>query len=229
MTSTLPKPLSVSIVVPTLNEEANMRPLLRTIRRALGDRSYDLLVVDGGSTDGTVDVARTFGARIFFDPNGKGAALRTGLGAAEGEVLVAIDADLSQQPRELPAFIRAIEDGYDICMGSRFMPGGKSYDITLIRSIGNRLLCSLVNLRFGTHFTDLCYGYRSFRKEAFERLGLRECGFGIEAELSIAASKCRMRVVEIPSIEKKRKFGEAKLQTLRDGYIVLRTIVKNVF
>jgi glycosyltransferase involved in cell wall biosynthesis len=219
----------VSIVVPTLNEEANMRPLLRTIRKALGDRNYDLLVVDGGSTDGTVEVARTFGARILFDSNGKGAALRTGLGAAEGEVLVAIDADLSQQPRELPAFIRAIEDGYDICMGSRFMPGGKSYDITLVRAVGNRVLCWLVNMRLGTQFTDLCYGYRSFRKGAFERLGLRECGFGIEAELSIAASKHKMRVLEIPSIEKKRKFGEAKLQTFRDGYAVLRTILKNVF
>lgn len=219
----------VSIVIPSLNEEKNMRPLLRTIGRALSGYRYDVVVVDGGSKDRTVEIARQCGARILFDLAGKGSALRTGLHAAEGEILIAMDADLSQHPRELPQFIRGIEAGYDICMGSRFMRGGKSYDITYLRALGNKLFCWFVNLRFQANYTDLCYGYRSFRKTVFDDLRLRESGFGIEAELSIVASKKKLRVLEVPSIEKKRRFGKAKLQTFKDGYAVLKAILKNSF
>ncbi|MGC9142958.1 MAG: hypothetical protein ACP5HF_03680, partial [Candidatus Micrarchaeia archaeon] len=112
-------------------------------------------------------------------------------------------------PNELRLLIAGIETGYDICMGSRFLTGGGTEDMPLIRKIGNKLFILLVNFIFKTHYTDLCYGYRSFTKDALRKLNLKEDKFGIETEISIKAAKLGLKVLEVPSLEKKRKAGEA--------------------
>ena len=86
----------------------------------------------------------------------------------------------------------------------------------------------LINLIWKAKYTDLCYGYRAFRKGVWERLNLRSKGFGIETEISIRAVKKKMKVLEIPSFEKKRKFGEGKLKTLKDGFQILKTILREL-
>ena len=93
---------------------------------------------------------------------------------------------------------------------------------------GNKVFVTLVNLIFHANYSDLCYGYRSFRKGAFQKLGLTEKGFGIEAEISIKAVKKGLRILEVPSMEKKRDLGEGKLRTFRDGFNILTTIFRNV-
>lgn len=206
-----------------------MRPLLKTIARALSGYEYDVIVVDGGSHDETVEIARRLGAQILRETSGKGAALRTGFDSARGDITIAIDADLSQRPGELIHFVRGLEGGHDVCLGSRFMAGAKSYDLTALRAIGNKVLCWLVNVRIGSRYTDLCYGYMGFKKGVFGELNLKEAGFGIEAEVHIKAFKKKLSILEIPSTEKKRKFGDAKLRTFHDGYAVLRTIINNSF
>ena len=218
----------ISVIIPTLNEEKNIGELIKGIGRHLRGKRYEIVIVDGHSKDKTVDIARRMGARILYDKVGKGSALIKGLNAAGGNIIVSMDADLSHEPRELDLLVDSIAIGYDICMGSRFMSGGGSEDISPLRYLGNKFFVFLVNSMFGSHYTDMCYGYRSFRKGVVKKLGLKERGFGIETEINIKAVKNHMKVLEIPSTEKKRKSGEGKLRTFRDGYVILSTILKNL-
>ncbi len=218
----------VSVVIPTLNEEKNIASLLRGVKEELAPYDYEIIVVDGHSKDRTVEIARKYGARIIYDGKGKGSALIKGLEAARGYIQISMDADLSHKPNELKLLIAGIESGYDICMGSRFMEGGASEDMPLLRILGNKFFLAMVNTLFNAHYSDLCYGYRSFKKGILKRLNLKEMGFGIETEISIKAAKNRMMIVEVPSVEKKRQFGDAKLRTFHDGFIILRTILGNI-
>ena len=217
----------VSVVIPTLNEAPNMGKLLEGIRQELAGTSYEVIIVDGGSTDRTVSIAKKHNVRILYDESGKGAALIKGLRAASGEILVSMDADLSHRPNEMKLLVDGIEIGYDVCMGSRFIAGGGTDDMPIIRVLGNRFFVWLVNTLFGANYSDLCYGYRSFKRQALHKLSLKERGFGIETEISIKAIKAGLRVMEIPSMEKKRVAGQAKLRTFRDGYVILKTIIRN--
>jgi glycosyltransferase involved in cell wall biosynthesis len=218
----------ISIVIPALNEGRNIGRVIAGVKRSLRGKRYEMIVVDGHSTDGTVRIARRMGARIVYDDVGKGAALIRGLNLARGSILVSMDADLSTDPTELGLLIQGIRVGYDVCMGSRFMAGGSSEDISLVRRLGNRFFVSLVNLIFGSNYSDMCYGYRSFRRGVLKTLDLREQGFGIETEISIKTKKNGLRALEVPSVEKKRAAGSPKLRTFRDGYAILKTIIKNL-
>ncbi len=217
----------ISLVIPTLNEEENIGSLLRQVSSILKGYRYELIVVDGHSKDRTVNIAKSAGARIIYDRWGKGSALSRGINAARGDVIISMDADLSNRPTELKLLIAGIETGYDICMGSRFLTGGGSDDMPLIRKFGNWCFVKIVNLIYGSRYTDLCYGYRSFARDVPRRLHLDEKGFGIEAEISIKAVKKGMKVLEVPSYEKRREGGDAKLMTFRDGWAILRTILRN--
>jgi glycosyltransferase involved in cell wall biosynthesis len=215
----------ISLVIPTLNEEASLPLLLQRIPKCVGE----VIVVDGHSTDRTVQIARDHGCRVLFDGLGKGSALRRGATKSTGDYVIMIDADCSNQISELRRLIKGLDQGYDICMGSRFMPGGGSSDITLARKLGNRFFIFLVNLLFASHYTDLCYGYRSLTRDAFNRLQLTSDGFSIETEMSIKAAKQRMRVLEVPSFEKKREGGDSKLSTVSDGWRILKKILEEAF
>ncbi len=217
----------ISIVIPALNEERNMPHLISGIKKIMSGKKYEVIVVDGYSTDNTAVIAEDMGARIIYDNVGKGSALIKGLMNASGEILISMDADLSHEPRELTLLVSGIKSGYDICMGSRFIAGGNSEDISAIRAFGNKAFVFLVNALFKSHYSDMCYGYRSFNKKILQKLNLRERGFGIEAEISIKAAKLGLKTIEVPSTEKKRSAEEPKLRTFWDGYIILKTIIKN--
>ncbi|MDE1871065.1 MAG: glycosyltransferase family 2 protein [Candidatus Micrarchaeota archaeon] len=219
---------SISIVIPTLNEERNIKTVLRGVRAVIKDYRHEIIVVDGYSTDNTVKYAKELGARIIYDRHGKGMALIKGLNAAKGDITISMDADLSNRPNELKLLIAGIEAGYDVCMGSRFLTGGGSEDMPFHRKVGNKIFVSLVNLRYGSHYTDMCYGYRSFAKGVAQRLSLKEKGFGIETEISMKVQSKRLRVLEVPSFEKLRASGEGKLRSISDGFIILKTILKNM-
>ena len=218
----------ISVVIPTLNEDKNIGRVIPRVKTALKGKKYEIIVVDGHSTDKTVQIAKEMGAKIIYDEMGKGSALAKGLTKSNGNIIVAMDADLSTDPKELGMLIHGIKLGYDVCMGSRFMAGGSSEDISLIRRLGNRFFVSLVNALFRSNYSDMCYGYRSFNRNAVNKLNLKEPGFGIETEISIKSQKRGLKVLEVPSVEKKRVAGEAKLMTFRDGYVILRAIIRNL-
>ncbi|MDY6761501.1 MAG: glycosyltransferase family 2 protein [Candidatus Nanohaloarchaea archaeon] len=219
--------MDVSIIIPTLNEEENLPRLLDDVEAEMEERpeTYEVIIVDGHSDDRTREIAEDHGTTVITDDGGKGTALREGIAAADGDTVVTMDADLSHKASELGLLIEGIDAGYDVCMGSRFIQGGGTADMPLLRYLGNRTFVALVNLFWRTDFSDLCYGYRSFRREPFQDIALDARGFDIEAELSIKAAKHGLRILEVPSFEKERQNGDAKLRTFADGWNILRTIL----
>jgi glycosyltransferase involved in cell wall biosynthesis len=216
---------SVSVIIPTLNEEANIGWVLQRIPGWVGE----VIVVDGGSTDRTVEVARVLrpGVVVVTEPRrGKGVALRTGFEAATGEVMVMIDADGSMDPGEIEHYVRAVDEGYDLVKGSRACPGGGSTDLTPIRRLGNLCLRSLVNLIYSSDFTELCYGYMALRRSSVQAMALVSNGFEIETEIVVNSLRRGLRIAEIPSHEAERLSGQSHLHPVRDGLRVLSVILR---
>jgi len=212
-------------VIPAKNEAGNIGWVLEHLPTGIDE----VVLVDGHSTDDTIAVARSVRPDIVVVVDGipgKGAAIRTGVAAATGDDVVMLDADGSMDPREIERFLIQLRAGYDLVKGSRFLPSGGTADMTPLRDLGNRCLLLLANLLHGTAHTDLCYGFAAFRREAFARLGLTADGFEIEAQLFLRAHRRGLRVTEVPSFEAPRRFGNSNLNTFRDGWRVLRTIVR---
>jgi glycosyltransferase involved in cell wall biosynthesis len=206
-----------------LNEAANLPHILPLLEGS------EVIVVDGGSTDGTLEVARSLapGAQLLRqDRRGKGNALACGIGAAGGEIVVTLDADGSARVEEIPRFVAALEAGADFAKGSRYLPGGGSSDFTWLRSAGNRFLGLLVAILFGTRFTDLCYGYNAFWTRHAETLSIDCDGFEVETLLHLRARRAGLTVVEVPSYEDARISGTSNLRPFRDGLRILATILR---
>jgi len=216
----------ISIIIPTYMEEKNIGLTIKSIKKEMKKigKKYEIIVVDKYSKDKTTKIAKRLGAKVLYDEFGKGSALIKGFNSAKGNVLISMDADLSNRAEELPLLIDAVENNFDACFGSRFILGGKTEDMSLLRKIGNKFFVMLVNLLYKTKYTDLCYGYRSFKKSALKKMELKEKGFGIETEMSIKAVKKGLKVMEIPSFEKKRLHGNSNLKTFKDGFVILKTI-----
>jgi len=220
----------ISIIIPTYMEEKNIGITIKSIKKEMKKigKKYEIIVVDKYSKDKTTKIAKRLGAKVLYDEFGKGSALIKGFNSAKGNILISIDADFSNRAEELPLLIDAVENGFDVCFGSRFILGGKTEDMSLLRYIGNKFFVMLVNLLYKTKYTDLCYGYRSLKKSAVKKLNLKEKGFGIETEMSIKAVKKGLKVIEFPSFEKKRLYGKSNLKTFRDGFVDLKAILKNM-
>ena len=222
---------AVSVVIPTLNEEENIGTVLKGTADFLKKRKYDyeMIIVDGYSDDKTVKIAKKHDAEVIFEYKGKGSALKKGMRHAKGDIIITMDADCSHAPREMGLLIEGIEAGFDVCMGSRFIQGGGTEDMPFHRRLGNKFFVGLVNRLWKTKYSDLCYGYRSFSKSGAKRLkNIESDGFGVEAEIAIKAAKNKLRILEVPSFEKARNSGAGKLRTFRDGWVILKTILKEV-
>jgi glycosyltransferase involved in cell wall biosynthesis len=218
----------VSVVIPALNEAENLPSVLATIPEDV----FEIVLVDGASTDETIDVAlrcRPDVRIVVQDASGKGNALACGFAAATGDIIVMFDADGSANGAEIPRFVKALQEGADLAKGSRFMGGGGSADITVLRSLGNRVLRSLVNLLFKTRYTDLCYGYNAFWRRCLPHLCLDCDGFEVETLLNIRAARTNLRVREVPSYEERRLHGQSHLRIIRDGFRILRIILRERF
>lgn len=218
----------VSLIVPAMNEERNVEWVLERIP----DVVDEVILVDGHSTDDTVSVARAAYPGIVVVPQegkGKGAALRTGFATARGEYIVMIDADGSMDPGEIGLYVDRLREGCDLVKGSRYVDGGGSSDITLLRSMGNRGLMALVNVLYGARFTDLCYGFCGFRRRGLDQLALDADGFEIETQIAVRALRTKIEIGEVPTFELPRRYGESNLNTFRDGQRVLRTLLRERF
>ena len=215
---------TVSVIIPTLNEALNIPHVFSTLPNGLNE----LIVVDGHSQDDTALVVKDLrpDARVILqDKMGKGNALSCGFAASRGDIIVMLDADGSTNPGEIPRFLRPLMEGNDFAKGSRFLEGGGSNDITRIRSLGNRLLCSGVNLMFGTKYTDLCYGYNAFWRGCLPYLQVICEGFEVETVINVRAAKSGFSIMEVPSFESSRLNGVSNLNAFSDGKRVLRAIL----
>jgi len=214
----------VSVVIPTRNEADNLPHVLPGL-----SSEYEVVIVDGGSTDGTVEVALELcpDAIVLHQPNtGKGDALLFGFMAASGDIIVTLDADGSARTDEIPRFVEKLRAGADFAKGSRFVGDGGSADISRLRKLGNRFLCGVVNRLHGTAYTDLCYGYNAFWRCCLPFMPEDAPGFEIETMMHIRIARSGLRVVEVPSYEETRHFGRSNLHAFRDGFKILRLILR---
>ncbi len=214
---------TVSVVIPVKNEARNLPMTLRS----LPDWVDEVVLVDGRSVDDSIAVARQCrpDAKVIIQPKaGKGDAVLAGFKACTSDIIVMMDADGSTEGSEIPRFVAALVGGADYAKGSRFSSSGGSDDITPARRLGNRVLSGLVNLAFGTRYTDLCYGYNALWSKHLPALNLDCNGFEIETVMNIRAAKAHLRVQEIPSYEWPRVHGESNLRVFGDGWRILKAI-----
>lgn len=215
----------VSVVVPTLNEAKNLPHVLPRVPEWVAE----IIVVDGLSVDDTMEVARQSRndvRTVTTKIPGKGAAMRAGIEAAIGDIVVFLDADGSTDPDEMPAFVGALLAGADVAVGSRFAVGGGTSDMELHRRLGNWALTRAVRLAFGVRYSDLCYGYVAFWKDVWSDLDGPFTGFEVETVLHIRAVTAGLRVAEVPSFETERIWGMSNLHPVRDGVRVLSSIMR---
>lgn len=230
----LPK---ISVIIPTLNEAKNLPHVLARLPEGI----HEVILADGHSLDDTVRVARELWPDVqvvMQNRKGKGNALACGFAVATGDIIAMIDADGSADPREIPTFVQALVNGADFAKGTRFAKGGGSADITRMRAVGNGLLSGMVNVLYGTSYSDLCYGYNLFWRRIVPLFDLDATspmkgdawlwgdGFEIETLINIRVADAGLTVKEVPSFEHRRIHGVSNLSAVSDGLRVLRTIFR---
>ncbi len=216
----------ISIVIPAHNEARNLHYVLPHLPESL----HEVILVNDHSTDETVEVARKLLPAIHIVDTergrGKGAALQTGFRAATGDIIVMMDADGSSDPKEIPRFIQALQAGAYLAKGSRFIGDGGSADITPLRRLGSLVLISITNRLFGVRFTDMFCGFNAFWKSCLDYFEIDCNGFEVEAQLHLRICKANLEIAEVPSYEHARIHGASNFRTFRDGWRVLKMIVK---
>ncbi len=216
---------TISVIIPTLNESANLPYVLNTIPSWVDE----VIIVDGQSSDDTERVARALrgDVRIIEQRRpGKGAALQAGFGAATGKMLIALDADGSMDGGAIGAFRDALVNGADYVKGCRFCPGGGSSDITRLRRMGDRGICWLIRVLFGAKYNDATYGYIGFWADQLDAIGIDTDGFGVETLIGIRAHRAGLRTAEVPCFEAERIYGKSNLSAIRDGLRIIGVIVE---
>ena len=220
----------ISIVVPTKNEVNSLGDILEKVK----DMTNDLLVVDGHSTDGTVDLAKKSGAKVVLDNGlGKGDALRIGLSKAKNPITVFIDADGSHDPEDIPKLVKPIiEDEADLVMGSRMLGGsdelfGDLREVT--RLIGSLVISLSINYRFGKRLTDYQNGFRAIKTDVGNSIGLKSNITTIEQEMAMKCLKQNYRVIEVATHEYSRKAGVSKIHVLRVSHMYIWSLLSGIF
>jgi dolichol-phosphate mannosyltransferase len=201
-----------SVVVPTYNEAGSLPRLVERLAAALAGREWELIVVDDGSPDGTADLAASFAparpVRVVRRPGkaGLASAVVAGFAAANGDVLVVMDADLSHPPEVVPALLAALEEGADLAVGSRYVKGGGAEDWPLRRRIVSRVACLMGNVL--VPIRDSTSGFFAMRRSVVEGVKIDPIGFKIGFEV-FARGRYR-KTVEVPYVFRDRELGRSK-------------------
>ncbi len=214
--------MTVLVLLPTYNEEENIAKMIDAVQGVSSE--WQVLVVDGGSTDRTVEIAREKGAEAYvFPERGKGKAVADAFQRADAEQLVLLDADMSYPPSEIPKLLAKLGE-CDVVVGSRFAGTIEEGAMGGINRFGNRCLTFMGNLLYGGKITDLCSGLWAFRKEAYKRMELDAPHFELEANFFSECMKKKMKLCEVP-IEYRQRGGTAKIGVgdgVRIGLFLLR-------
>jgi glycosyltransferase involved in cell wall biosynthesis len=228
--------MKVSVVIPCFDERDTIEQVVNSVRNS-PVQDIEIIVVDDGSTDGTIDVLKEKVAgladQIIYQPanRGKGAALRTGFAAATGDIILVQDADLEYSPSDYPALLQPIFSGSaDVVFGSRFLGGRPHRVLYFWHMVGNRFLTLLSNMFTNLNLTDLESCYKAFRAPLVKNLDLREKGFGFEPEITAKLAKTRCRIYEVGISYSGRTYEEGKKVNWKDGFRAIYAIVRyNLF
>lgn len=221
----------ISVIIPAYNEEGN---LARTIENILSISAYsiEIIVVDDGSEDDTYLEATNLGVPTIrhCDNLGKGAALKSGLALAEGDIIVVQDADLTFPPEAIIRLVRTVKTSCsDIVYGSRFLGNPEEGSISILHTFGNQVITWLVNVMSGQQLTDVMSGQKAFQRKVFNRIEIETTSWP-DIELAMKTRKMGFLTEEIPINYQRRKHGKSKMKTFRDGfwsvYQILRWYIK---
>jgi glycosyltransferase involved in cell wall biosynthesis len=221
--------MKISVVIPVFNERDSVAEIIGRVQRALQGKEFEIVVVDDGSADGTLDVLRGIPNIRLIEHGtnqGKGAALRTGFGSVQGDVVIVQDADLEYDPRDYAKLLEPIEDGRaDVVFGSRFL-GGPHRVLLFWHYMANKLLTWLSNIFTNLNLTDMETGYKLFRRSVLDKIHIRSDRFNFEPEITAKVAKTRCRVYEVPISYSGRTYDEGKKIGARDGVAALWAIIK---
>lgn len=220
----------VSAVMPCLNEEKTLGLCIEKIQHAFDELGIagEVVVADNGSTDRSVEIAESLGARVVHEQRkGYGAALLAGISSARGRIVIMADADDSYDWAALGDFVRKIEEGYDLVMGNRFKGGIEPGAMPpLHRYLGNPVLSSLARVMYRIPINDFHCGMRAFTREAFERMNVRTAGMEFATEMVVSAAHAGLRITEIPTrLYPDKRDRPPHLRSFRDGWRHLRFIL----
>ncbi len=225
--------MKLSVIIPVYNEVESITEVLRRVKAT--KLAYEILVVDDFSTDGTRDTLKKLeekgGIRVFLHEKnkGKGAAVRTGLEAARGDVLLIQDADLEYSPHDYPTLLQPIKEGSaDVVYGSRFL-GGPRRVAMFWHMIANQLLTFMTNILYDTILSDMETGYKVFRRQVIEGMKLRASRFDFEPEFTAKVLKRHYRIYEVPITFNPRDYSEGKKIKLQDAFAAVWTLLKYRF
>lgn len=216
--------MKVLLIAPTSNELEAVKIILPKIDKKNID---EILIVDYNSTDGTVEYCEEKGFRVHRQKSkGYGAAIQEALKLNHNDIIVEFPPDGSSPPEHIQELIEKIKDGNDLAIGSRYLPGAKSYDDDVVTAFGNWMFTFIVNFLFGTKFSDVLIGYRAYRRSMIDKLNIRAKSLDWSVELPILFAKAGAKITEIPSDEPKRIGGQRKMHPIGTGIEISKVIIR---
>ena len=223
---------TVSIIIPAFNEEKTVANVIAETITVMNQQNlpYEIIFVDDGSTDKTGLIASFFKVNVLINKTnrGKGYSMKRALHHAIGDIIVTIDSDGEHKPKEITPLLEAVLNGFDVAVGSRFL-NNQTAVTTKLNQIGNIFFNLTIMSLTGKRLTDSQTGFRVIKREVIEELNLQSDGYEIEAEITIKSLKNGFTFKELPITVERRKFGISKLNMIKDGKKIIKTILTTSF